>query len=119
MGIDRNGQPLGRDWGERAVYWLRQRFTNWPMKAIARELGESESVVKTWWAEEARPDRRKLQKLSDRYAKDGFTSFVFGRPSKKELSARLDALNDNIKELKALLNAMDQEAARVRTDMDR
>lgn len=103
MRIHQDGQP--DDWGDRAVHWLRQRFVNWPMKAVARELDEAESVVKSWWCGGAHPDRRKLQRLRDRFGKEGFSSFVFGEPCREEITARLDALTTNIEELKGYLNA--------------
>jgi hypothetical protein len=96
------------DWGERAVYWLRSRYVNWPIKAIARDLDEPESVVKSWWMG-GRPSREKLQKMSRRYPE--MHSFVFGRPSTEELRSRLDALNNNLSELRGLLNEVDQRSA--------
>lgn len=91
-------------WGERAVHWLRQRYVNWPYKAIARDLEEPESVIRSWWTG-GRPSRDKLQKLTRKFAKDGFSSFVFGAPSREEVTARLEALNNNLRELREILNA--------------
>lgn len=101
MGITGNGQP--NDWGDRCVWWLRQRFPNWPIKAVARELDEPESVVKSWWQGSARPDRKKLQKLVHQFAKDGLTSFVFGAPCRDELNAKIEKLSAQIIQLQAYL----------------
>ena len=77
MGISKDGQS-DDCWGTRAAHWLRQRYVNWPIKAVARELDEPESVIKTWLTGTARPDRKKLQKLSERFRSEGFGSFVMG-----------------------------------------
>jgi hypothetical protein len=103
MGIPQDGQAS--DWGDRCVWWLRQRFPNWPIKAIAREIDEPESVVKSWWQGHARPDRKKLQKLVQQFAKDGLTSFVFGAPCHNELHAKIERLSAQIIELQAYLRA--------------
>src|SRR5574341_939438 len=97
--MSKNGQA--NDWGERAVHWLRSRYVNWPLKAIARDLDEPESVVKSWWTG-GRPGREKLQKLARRCP--DMHSFVFGKPSVEELRSRLDTLNRNLSELRGVLN---------------
>jgi hypothetical protein len=99
------------DWGARALWWLRQRFPNWPLKAIARHIDEPESVVVSWWNGTNLPSRKKLQKLNALFARDGFSSFVFGAPSRDEVTARLETLNRNLVELRDVLNAMDQRSA--------
>jgi hypothetical protein len=101
MGIPQDGQAS--DWGDRCVWWLRNRFPNWPIKAIAREIDEPESVVKSWWQGSARPDRKKLQKLVQQFAKDGLTSFVFGQPCREELHAKIERLTAEIIDLRAYL----------------
>jgi hypothetical protein len=104
MPITRNGQTVDC-WGERSVHWLRQRFYAWPLKVIARELDEPESVIKSWWSGDARPDRKKLQKLSERFRSEGFGSFVMGAPVEGELEARMDRLVAEVIEIRAYLRA--------------
>lgn len=93
------------DWGDRAVHWLRQRYVNWPMKAVARELGESDAVIQSWWYGIARPDRKKLQRLTHRFAREGFSSFVFGAPCRDELHARIEKLTAEIIDLRSYLRS--------------
>jgi len=104
MGIAQDGHSPD-DWGSRCVAWLRSRYANWPIKAVARELDEPESVVKSWWQGHARPDRKKLQKLVQQFAKDGLTSFVFGAPCRDELHAKIERLTAQVIELQAYLRA--------------
>jgi hypothetical protein len=99
------------DWGSRAIWWLKNRFVNWPLKAIARHINEPESVVVSWWNGTNLPSRKKLQKLNALFARDGFSSFVFGAPSRDEVTARLETLNRNLVELRELLNDVDQRSA--------
>ena len=99
------------DWGSRAVHWLRSRFVNWPMKAIAREINEPETVVIAWFRGSNLPSRQKLQKLNRMFARDGFSSFVFGEPCREELRARLDNLTKNLVELRDILDAQNQRSA--------
>ena len=103
MRIHKDGHSVD-DWGDRAVHWLRSRFLNWPIKAIANELDESESVVKSWWTGSARPDRKKLQRLAGRYGREGFSSFVLGAPCRDELHARIDRMSAEIIALKDYLS---------------
>lgn len=91
------------DWGYRAVWWLKQRFVNWPVKAVARSLNETESVVVSWWSGDALPSRKKLQKLIGMFGREGLSSFVFGEPCREEMRARLDALNAHLIELREMI----------------
>jgi hypothetical protein len=109
MNTHQDREEIEHDWGARAVHWLRARYVNWPMKAIARDLDEPDGVIISWW-KGGRPSRQKLQKLTRRFAREGFSSFVFGEPCREELRARLDALNNNVKELREMLNATERLA---------
>lgn len=51
----------------RSIYYLKQRFTNWPTKAIARELDEPAPTVESWWKGAASPSVPKIGKLFRRY----------------------------------------------------
>lgn len=113
------GQSLDQaDWGARAVYWLKQRFVNWPIKKVAEYLDEPESVVKSWWYLGTKPSREKLEKLHNRFAREGFTSFVTGVPCREEVNERLATLNRNLSELRAMLNEENQKLDRDRPDRD-
>ena len=103
MPMDATGYE--NDWGERAISWLfEQRYRNWPLPSIARETGKSLATLKAWAKRTNLPSRQELQWLAARYGKDGFSSFVFGKPCREELRSRLDTLNRNLSELRAFLN---------------
>lgn len=106
---------LPDDWGARAVHWIRNRFPNWPTKAIARELDEPESVVKSWLDGTNLPSRAKLQKLREKYGREGFSSFVFGEPCRAEIAEIAAETVRNIIKLSGYLNAkaLGEEARRV------
>lgn len=90
-----DGHP-NDDWGSRLVHWLKQRFPYHPIKVLARDLGEPESVIKSWWSGEALPSRPKVQKFIQRFERDGISSFVLGTPSRAEVETIIQEALSNI-----------------------
>lgn len=53
--------------GSRATYWLKQRFVNWPVKAVSRETGIDDATLTTWWQGKCKPSSSAITKLFTRY----------------------------------------------------
>ena len=115
MRIEQTGYGL-TDWSERAVWWIfNQRYLNWPIPAIARDMGENENTLRAWSKGSSLPDRRMLQRLRARYDKEGFCSFVLGTPSRAEVQTIIQEALSNIIKLSDYANdrKMAQEARAV------
>ena len=105
MKIHENGDEY-TDWGDRTVYWLfSQRFMNWPLPAVAREIGEPLETVKSWANNDAKPSRQALQRLRAKYGREGLSSFVFGEPCRDELNAKIERLSALIIEIAPYLRS--------------
>lgn len=83
------------DWGDRAVRWLKVYYGDRPMKAVADDLGETESLVALWW-HGGRPSRQKLQKLAKKFERESFSQFVFGFPTLAEVDELVSQIKENI-----------------------
>lgn len=83
------------DWGDRAARWLKVYYGDRPKKAIADDLGVTDSLVALWWSG-GRPSRENLQALAEKFAAESFSAFVFGFPSREEVARMLAESVSNI-----------------------
>ena len=92
------------DWGARAVRWLKVYYGDRPMKAVANDLGVTDSLVALWW-HGGRPSRQKLQALAEKFAAESFSAFVFGFPAREEVARMLAESVSNIVTLRDYAHA--------------